>query len=60
MHEFKEGDRVRYVGPPQPGSGEPDFGIPDLMPGEAGWLMEVYEPAHVWVVAWDRHVTLDM
>ncbi len=60
MHDFVEGDRVRYVGPPQPGSGEPAYGIPDLMPGEEGWIIDLYEPARVCVVSWDRYNTVDM
>lgn len=52
MHDFVEGDRVRYVGPPQPGSGEPTQGIPDLMRGEEGWVVDVHEPAGVCVVSW--------
>lgn len=59
-HEFVEGDRVRYIGPSEPGSGDESAGIPDLMPGEEGWLIDLYEPARVCVVAWDRHFTLDM
>ncbi len=59
-HQFAEGDRVRYVGNPAPGSGEATLGIPDLMPGEEGWVIDVYAPAHVCVVSWDRHGTVDM
>jgi hypothetical protein len=59
-HTFEEGDRVRYIGPPEPGSGEPSLGIPDLMPGEEGWLIDAYPPDHVWVVSWDSHGTIDM
>lgn len=60
MHNFVEGDRVRYIGPPQPGSGEPTQRILDLMPGEEGWVIDIYDPARVCVVSWDRHSTIDM
>ncbi|MCA1707312.1 MAG: hypothetical protein LC808_30220 [Actinobacteria bacterium] len=60
MHEFKEGDRVRYTGPIDVGSGEPSLGIPDLTPGDEGWVIDIHPPAHVCVVSWDEHGTIDM
>lgn len=57
-HEFKEGDRVRYTGAPETGSGEPALGIPALTPGEEGWLIDLDE--HCLIVSWDRHGTVDM
>ena len=59
-HNFVEGDRVRYAGAPWEGSGEPSLGIPDLVRGEEGWVIDVSPDAGVLVVSWDCCSTFDM
>jgi hypothetical protein len=43
---FREGDRVKYVGPPPEEAGEP-------RPGEGGWVLTRDDP-DAWVVTWDE------
>lgn len=53
---LKVGDRVSYVGPPI-GSGVPEIGAPDLIPGDEGRIVDVAQDGAV-VVQWRDAITL--
>ena len=55
MTDFREGDRVRYIGPPS-ASTVNDVGLPDVVPGGLGWVIDEYYGGQR-VVDWDGAAT---